>query len=72
MFFYFFKDMQFCQATLCRPVIVNRRYTYPLGVRSAKAGVRSTKIVRDARPENLKKCVVDCCECSKLLSEAMP
>jgi len=43
----FFKDIQFRQATLRRPVILNCGCTYPLGV-------RNTKIVRDARPENKK------------------
>jgi len=33
-------------------VVLNRGYTYPLGVPTPKQGVRSTNIFRHTRPEN--------------------
>jgi len=49
-----------------RTVVLNRKYTYPLGVRSTKTGGTKRQIFRDTPPEHSKKCVVDCCECSNL------
>ena len=58
-----------------RSVVLNRGYTYPLGVWSTEtrgtnhqivSGIHALKFKpRHARPENLKS-VFDCCECCKL------
>ena len=47
-------------------MVLNRGYTYHLGVRSTKTKGTKHQIVSGIHAPKIKKCVFNCCECSKL------